>query len=170
VALPPAAAGVDVVLALQVIEHIWTPPELLAEAARVLRPGGLLVLTTPNRLTFSPGLGRGQRPTNPFHVREYDAAELTELVGRHLEVVGVQGVHAGPRLQALDGRFAGGSGEQRGAGGFVRAQLASPPDDWPPDLARAVRSVTSDDFVVCEQAPDAALDLLVVGRRPAGPA
>lgn len=152
VALPLADACVDVVLSLQVVEHIWSPDELLADTARVLRAGGLLALTTPNRETFSPGLGRGQRPTNPFHVREFDADELADLVGRHLEVVSVGGVHAGPRLRELDHRF----------GSLVAAQLAAGPETWSQELVDAVVSVTADDFVVRPDDADGALDLVVL--------
>ncbi len=157
VQLPLAASSVDVVLSLQVVEHIWTPHDLLAEVARVLRPGGLLAMTTPNRLTFSPGLGRGERPTNPFHARELDADELASLVAAHLDVDDVLGVHAGPRLLRL------------GHDALVRAQLASPPQRWDPALAAAVRATTPDDFVVVpddERGVDDALDLLVLARRP----
>ena len=60
----------------------------------MLRPGGRLLLTTPNRRTFPPG--------NPFHSRELDPAELADLVAAHLEVDAVEGLHHGPRLRAAD--------------------------------------------------------------------
>jgi 2-polyprenyl-3-methyl-5-hydroxy-6-metoxy-1,4-benzoquinol methylase len=46
--IPLHAHSVDVVSALQVIEHFSTPEDFLAEVARILRPGGLLLLSTPN--------------------------------------------------------------------------------------------------------------------------
>ena len=46
-ATPLATGCADVVLALEVLEHIATPERAIAEIARVLRPGGLLVLTVP---------------------------------------------------------------------------------------------------------------------------
>ena len=154
VALPLAAASVDVVASLQVVEHIWTPDELLAECARVLRPGGRLLLTTPNRLTFSPGLGRGAKPLNPFHVREYDGAELAEGVGRHLRVERLLGLHHGPRLTAWE----------QVHGSLVAAQQAGAPSSWPSGLADLVRSVQPADFEVSEEL-DGSLDLVVVARR-----
>jgi len=48
-----ADGGVDVVFALHVVEHLTTPTAFFGEAYRVLRPGGLLVIATPN----SRGLG-----------------------------------------------------------------------------------------------------------------
>ena len=76
-ALPLPDASVDVVVNFQVIEHLWDQPQFVAECARVLRPGGLLLMSTPNRITFSPGR---DTPINPFHTRELNAAELAELL------------------------------------------------------------------------------------------
>lgn len=45
--LPFAAASVDTVLCNEVLEHVPEPSQLFDEAARVLRPGGVLLLTTP---------------------------------------------------------------------------------------------------------------------------
>lgn len=46
--------GFDLVLCCEVIEHMSRDPmHLLAEVNRVLKPGGLLVLTTPNVTSFS---------------------------------------------------------------------------------------------------------------------
>jgi SAM-dependent methyltransferase len=46
-ALPFPAASFDTVLCNEVLEHVPEPQRLFAEAARVLRPGGALVLSTP---------------------------------------------------------------------------------------------------------------------------
>lgn len=47
--LPLRSASLDLVILREVIEHVANVPLLLAECRRVLRPGGRLVLTTPNR-------------------------------------------------------------------------------------------------------------------------
>jgi SAM-dependent methyltransferase len=145
VRLPIGDGTVDVVVSAQTVEHLWDQPGFVAECARVLRPGGRLVLTTPNRLTFPPG--------NPFHSRELDARELADLVAGAFEVDELCGLHHGPRLAAADGRL----------GGLVGAQLATTYDRWGDDLRRAVASVTADDFVVAGTA--GSLDLLLVGTR-----
>ena len=45
--LPVATESFDAVLCSQVLEHIFTPGDFLQEIKRVLRPGGVLLLTTP---------------------------------------------------------------------------------------------------------------------------
>jgi SAM-dependent methyltransferase len=145
VALPCRGGSVDVVVTSQVVEHLWDQEAFVAECARVLRPGGRLVVSTPDRRTFPPG--------NPFHSRELDAAELAELLAAHLDVTGVHGVHHGPRLAALDVEH----------GGLVAAQLAVEPAAWSPALRAAVASVTAGDFVV--GTAEGCLDLLAVGVR-----
>jgi SAM-dependent methyltransferase len=162
-ALPVAGGSIDTVVSLQVIEHVWDHPQFLTECSRVLRPGGLLMLSTPNRLTFSPGT---DRPVNPFHTHEFTAAELCRLVtGSGLSVVTVAGLFAGPRLAELDRRYAG-------QGGFVAAQLAGPPEHWPVELAADVAGISWQDFRVSRNsshdlaALDESLDLLVLARRP----
>lgn len=47
-ALPVATSCADTVLALDIIEHLWNTDGFLSECNRVLRPGGFLILSTPN--------------------------------------------------------------------------------------------------------------------------
>jgi 2-polyprenyl-6-hydroxyphenyl methylase/3-demethylubiquinone-9 3-methyltransferase len=51
--LPFAADGFDLVLCCDVLEHVVAPERLVAEAARVLRPGGVFFYDTPNRTVAS---------------------------------------------------------------------------------------------------------------------
>ena len=77
--LPLEAASVDLAVSFETIEHITEQAEFLAELARVLKPGGLLVLSCPNRLEY-----RDRRNfENPFHLKELYREELAHLVGAH---------------------------------------------------------------------------------------
>lgn len=46
--LPLPANSADVILLKEVLDHCWGPAEVLAEAKRVLRPGGLVLITLTN--------------------------------------------------------------------------------------------------------------------------
>ncbi|MGI5846184.1 MAG: class I SAM-dependent methyltransferase [Alphaproteobacteria bacterium] len=59
----------DVILSFQVIEHVESVEQYLKELRRILKPKGLLILTTPDRRYR---LTKNQKPWNPFHLREYD--------------------------------------------------------------------------------------------------
>lgn len=157
VALPLADGSCDAVVSLQVIEHLWEQERFLLECARVLRPGGALLLSTPNRLTFSPGR---DTPLNPFHTRELTATELAELVREAgFGAVAVRGLHHGSRLRALDAAH---------GGSLVDAQVAVAIDGgpWPEPLRHDVASVTSADFDLHGDDVDASLDLVAVAVRP----
>lgn len=155
VALPFAGGAFDSVVSLQTIEHLWDQPGFVAECARVCAEEGRLMVSTPNRLTFSPGVGRGERPLNPFHANELDAEELVGLLDPWFAVEAVLGVHHGPRVTAWESTH----------GDLVGAQLAGPPDTWSESLSRLVAGLGADDFVVDGRDVDASLDLLAVGRR-----
>jgi SAM-dependent methyltransferase len=89
--IPFSSGAIDVAVSFQVIEHVADDAGFVAEAARVLRPRGLFIVTTPNRLLR---LALGQRPWNRYHVREYAPDELRELLASHfarIEMLGIAG-------------------------------------------------------------------------------
>jgi SAM-dependent methyltransferase len=149
--LPVRDGAAEVVVSLQTIEHLHDQPGFVAECARALRPSGTLVVTTPNRLTFSPGR---DTPLNPFHTRELSGAELTALLAPHFAVTRLLGVHHGRRIRRWE----------RGHGSLVDAQLASSPEGWPASVRRLVTSLRADDFTLSYDV-DESLDLLVVAVR-----
>ena len=81
--LPFASDSFDLVTSFETLEHVPAPRALISELRRVLRHGGRLVLSTPNR-EFGPAwLHTG----NPFHVQEFTAAELRALLAECFEDV-----------------------------------------------------------------------------------
>ncbi|WP_346764572.1 class I SAM-dependent methyltransferase [Rhodococcus sp. HNM0569] len=159
--LPLADQSVDTIVNFQVIEHLWDQAQFLRECFRVLTPGGELLVSTPNRITFSPGR---DTPLNPFHTRELDARELTELLeGAGFRVTTMTGVHHGPRLAELD---------EKHGGSFIDAQIdrALAGEPWPESLARDVEGVAVADFVLREADIDASLDLVAIAVKPSAAA
>ena len=161
--LPLPDDSVDVVVNFQVIEHLWDQARFVSECARVLRPSGLLMVSTPNRITFSPGR---DTPINPFHTRELNADELTQLlVDAGFASVSMSGVFHGPRLAEMDARH---------GGSIIDAQIARAVADapWPAELLADVAAVTSADFDIVGAATDKAhhiddsLDLIAIAVRP----
>ncbi len=156
--LPLKDGAIDVVVNFQVIEHLWDQGQFVAECFRVLRPGGTLLMSTPNRITFSPGR---DTPINPFHTRELNAGELTELLtAAGFSMQGMFGVFHGPRLTGLDARH---------GGSIIDAQIARALADepWSDDLLADVASVTIDDFeLTADRNIDDSLDLVAIAVRP----
>jgi SAM-dependent methyltransferase len=72
--VPFPDAGFDLITAFEVIEHIENWPALLAEARRLLAPGGQFVISTPNKLYYAES--RKLSGPNPFHVHEFEFAEF----------------------------------------------------------------------------------------------
>ncbi len=92
-ALPFPAGQFDAVVSFETIEHVPDPEACLDAFARVLAPGGLLVVSTPDRASFA-ALGV---PANPHHHREMDAAEFTAALRARFRHVALA------RQQALSG-------------------------------------------------------------------
>jgi SAM-dependent methyltransferase len=149
--LPFAEKSFDAVVSLQVIEHLPRPREFVSEIARVLRPGGRLILSTPNRLTFSPD---GIR--NPFHTVEFAPSELRALLETSLTVERLAGTFHGPRI-AL--------GEKLTRSSFPERLISTPVPEWPARLRRAVARVTPKDFRIRDAGVERSLDLVAVARR-----
>lgn len=80
----------DFVVSFQVIEHIKDDNFFIREIYRVLKPGGKLILTTPNR---EMSITR-----NPWHIREYLSNELEDLVKKIFNNVEMKGVFGSEKV------------------------------------------------------------------------
>ena len=89
----------DVVISFQVIEHIHDDAGFISQLHRVLKKGGKLYLSTPNKATR---LRPGQKPWNRFHVREYYAHELKALIENTFSNVEVFGISATEEIHRIE--------------------------------------------------------------------
>lgn len=79
----PGAA--DLVVCCEVFEHVQHPAHLIASLAGMLTPDGQAVVSTPNRMHYSPN----GEPDYVHHIREYDIDEFRAILGAHFEQVEV---------------------------------------------------------------------------------
>jgi ubiquinone/menaquinone biosynthesis C-methylase UbiE len=92
-ALPFETSSFDVIVSFETIEHVPDDNTFLSEIKRVLKPGGTLFLSTPNASRSDTEGG----PTNPFHFREYQPAELKDVLARYFTSTELMGQVVDPR-------------------------------------------------------------------------
>ena len=81
---------IDFVVTFQVIEHIKRDRDFLKEIYRVLKPGGKLILTTPNK---NMSITR-----NPWHVREYDPKEMHDILSIFFSKISLKGIFGNKKV------------------------------------------------------------------------
>lgn len=117
-----AANSFDLITCWDVIEHIKEDDQLLKEIYRVLKPGGIVFLSTPNRqrlsnlilsifkkIEYPYFLGTNEDIGDVIHFREYTIVELSMLCQKigfkikrseavFLGLVGIWGIYRAPRI------------------------------------------------------------------------
>ncbi len=97
--LPLADDSFDLVVSFETLEHLPDPAAFLSEARRILRRGGHLILSTPNRAWVSPG---SDTPFSPYHTFEPTQDELIDLLQTNgWEVLDFYGMTYSPPVQAM---------------------------------------------------------------------
>jgi SAM-dependent methyltransferase len=86
-------ASFDMVVSVEVLEHVEEDDKFVSEVARVLRPGGRFLMTTPN--------GDFVENKNPDHKRHYKKQELRDLLHRHFQNVEIEYAIAGGYYRKL---------------------------------------------------------------------
>ncbi|AOH84396.1 hypothetical protein AWL63_10885 [Sphingomonas panacis] len=80
-------ASFDVVVANEMIEYVSDPNRLLKEVRRILRPGGILLLSALNKLIHNR-----YKPVDHSYLSAMDIPEFSRLLGRHFDHVGMVGM------------------------------------------------------------------------------
>ena len=94
VQLPFAGGEYDGLYAGEIIEHVIDPPGALQEWIRVVRPGGVIVVTTPNAARLLNRVNREREVVNPEHINELTYREMWRLLeGAGLQVLECRGIY-----------------------------------------------------------------------------
>jgi 2-polyprenyl-3-methyl-5-hydroxy-6-metoxy-1,4-benzoquinol methylase len=142
----------DALVFLQTIEHVQDAGAILEHFKSMLEPGGVAYVSTPNLLTLAPP--GAEKSDNPWHVREYRAAEFRQLCEAHFECVDLLGLFHARKLRAHELAIRAGWDRVHKA-----LHLTKPFYD------RFTPSISSSDFKLGEKNDlDRALDFLAVCR------
>ncbi|MGC1548558.1 MAG: methyltransferase domain-containing protein, partial [Rhodanobacter sp.] len=82
-AIPLPDSSVDVVVSFETIEHHDRHNEMISEIRRVLRPDGLLIISSPNRIVYTELAGHH----NEYHVKELDFDEFDAVLKQQFDQV-----------------------------------------------------------------------------------
>jgi SAM-dependent methyltransferase len=89
--LPADDGSFDLIVSFETIEHLPEQERMLEEFRRVLAPGGLLVISSPDRVAYNAG----NVAPNPYHVRELDRSEFLDLLSVRFPAVRLFGQKLG---------------------------------------------------------------------------
>lgn len=128
--LPFSDGAFDLLVAFEVIEHLDGWQDMLSEARRVLRPGGVLLVSTPNRDYYAES--RGEAGPNPFHRHEFDYAEFQEALSTRFAHVRIwtqnhaEAIVFAPEYPAASATESSGSNDPASASFYLAACSQSP--------------------------------------------
>jgi SAM-dependent methyltransferase len=171
-ALPFADGAFDTVLCTQVLEHLPDPPAALAEMARVLAPGGRLILSAPQTFHLH------EEPHDYWRFTRFGLAQLCRAAGLEPQRLVAQGgffAVAGLSLAFHLGSYARWAGERRAAPAAAAAPGPAAPAGWRRWVAplRLPLALVNLLFAALDALPHPglfAVNHLVVAAKPGAPA
>ena len=88
----------DVIVSFETIEHIPNYHQYLKEMHRLLRKGGIYLVSTPNKKDSSPN---SEKPINPFHVIEFCLDDFKELLKKYFSEIKLYGRNPQIKLKKI---------------------------------------------------------------------
>ena len=168
--LPFEDGTFDVITAFQFIEHIKPRKEFLKECIRVLKPGGSLLVTTPN---VKKSLAR-----NPFHVHEYTFEEMKKEISGitgDFELKGLNGNEVVNKYYHENGKFVRAilRFDILGMHRWLPSAWLSKPYNWITSLMRnklkekvdQTTNISTRDFFLQKESLDSCWDIYLIAKK-----
>lgn len=169
--LPFPDGSFEVALNSQVVEHVKDYMGFIKELYRVLKPGGVALVATPNRMMMIDGV-------NPYHYKEFSAKELDTALRKvfaEVEVWGLFGSERYMKLKAAEQGFA----KKLLAVDFLRLRrfvprpVIKPLYKWAFETVNArtqqtvkeAEEITAEDFRFSPEHPEKGLDILGICKK-----
>jgi SAM-dependent methyltransferase len=144
-------ASFDAVVFLQTIEHVQDPGAVLHHFRELLKPGGVVYVSTPNVLTLAPA--GAEKSDNPWHLKEYRPEEFGALCGSVFGSVELLGLYHARKLRVHELALRAGWDRVHKTLRLTR-----------PFYDRFTPAISERDFVLRRGPLDGALDFLAVCR------
>ena len=120
----------DCIVSFETIEHLEDQQKMLAEFERVLRPGGFLLISSPDKAVYSDA----RNFNNPHHVRELYMGEFRDLLGERFAAVRL----FGQKLMFHSAIWPVEDQAGSAAGDRLSARLQTDKGDGPREISRPV--------------------------------
>ena len=93
--LPVADESLDIIFAGEIIEHVKSPEDYIADCARAVKPGGVMIFTTPNAKALTYRLLGRKYGVHPQHISLFGYASWERLLSEKLEILEARGFNQG---------------------------------------------------------------------------
>lgn len=80
--IPMEDQCIDLVVSFETLEHFAAQEAFIKEIKRVLLPGGIVIISTPDKSNFNASI---HPQTNPHHIKELSTDEFKDLMGSHFK-------------------------------------------------------------------------------------
>lgn len=87
-----ADSSIDVITSFETFEHLENPKSMLDEFYKVIKPNGVLLLSTPNAHAFK--YKRDDSPHNPYHFQEYYKEDINQIIKDKWDIIEYKGQYS----------------------------------------------------------------------------
>lgn len=162
----------DLITAFEIIEHLKEKDQFtfMKKVQQILKPKGILILSTPNRMIYSSGRTKSQ---NPYHEKEFSPKEMDQFIGNFFNSYKVMGIKCiNSQFLKIEKRLKETSLKYKLVAFFSQFKITHELSPLIPERLRnkissqdLLPTVTEKDFKVEKSNPNDCWQLLVIARK-----